>query len=76
MLSTESLLGIPIQAFAETVIGFLVFGTALMMTGAGKFFINLAFALCGTFRGGAAKVGIFASAPARHDVGQRSSRTC
>ena len=32
-----------------------------MMTGAGKFFINLAFAICGTFRGGAAKVGIFAS---------------
>jgi TRAP transporter 4TM/12TM fusion protein len=61
VLSGESLLGIPIQAFAETVIGFLVFGTALMMTGAGKFFINLAFALCGTFRGGAAKVGIFAS---------------
>jgi TRAP transporter 4TM/12TM fusion protein len=61
MLSTESLLGIPLQAFAETVIGFLVFGTALMLTGAGKFFINLAFALCGTFRGGAAKVGIFAS---------------
>jgi len=61
MLSVESVLGIPIQAFAETVIGFLVFGTALMMTGAGKFFINLAFALCGTFRGGAAKVGIFAS---------------
>ncbi len=61
MLSTESLLGIPIQAFADTVIGFLIFGTALMMTGAGKFFINLAFALCGTFRGGAAKVCIFAS---------------
>jgi TRAP transporter 4TM/12TM fusion protein len=61
MLSSESLLGIPIQAFAETVIGFLIFGTALMMTGAGKFFINLAFAMCGTFRGGAAKVGIFAS---------------
>jgi TRAP transporter 4TM/12TM fusion protein len=62
MLSNESVLGIPIQAFADTVIGFLVFGTALMMTGAGKFFINLAFALCGTFRGGAAKVCIFASA--------------
>jgi TRAP transporter 4TM/12TM fusion protein len=43
------------------VIGFLVFGSALMMTGAGKFFINLSFALCGTFRGGAAKVCIFAS---------------
>src|SRR6186713_868443 len=62
VLSGESLLGIPIQAFADTVIGFLVFGTALMMTGAGKFFINVAFALCGTFRGGAAKVCIFASA--------------
>jgi len=61
VLSSESLLGIPIQAFADTVIGFLVFGTALMFTGAGKFFINLAFAMCGTFRGGAAKVGIFAS---------------
>ncbi|TMJ79112.1 MAG: TRAP transporter permease [Alphaproteobacteria bacterium] len=61
VLSGESLLGIPIQAFADTVIGFLVFGTALMMTGAGKFFINLAFAMCGTFRGGAAKVCIFAS---------------
>jgi len=61
MLSLESLLGIPLQAFAETVIGFLVFGTALMMTGAGKFFIDIAFALCGTFRGGAAKVCIFAS---------------
>jgi TRAP-type uncharacterized transport system fused permease subunit len=60
-LSNESVLGIPIQAFADTVIGFLVFGTALMMTGAGKFFINLAFALCGTFRGGAAKVAIFSS---------------
>jgi TRAP transporter 4TM/12TM fusion protein len=32
------------------------------MTGAGRFFINLAFALCGTFRGGAAKVCVFASA--------------
>jgi TRAP transporter 4TM/12TM fusion protein len=62
MLSVESLLGIPLQAFAEVVIGFLVFGTALMMTGAGRFFINLAFALCGTFRGGAAKVCVFASA--------------
>ncbi|MFH1340828.1 MAG: TRAP transporter permease [Pseudomonadota bacterium] len=61
VLSGESLLGIPIQAFADTVIGFLVFGTALMMTGAGKFFINLSFAMCGTFRGGAAKVCIFAS---------------
>ncbi len=62
VLSNESLLGIPIQAFADLVIGFLIFGVALTMSGAGRFFINLAFALCGTFRGGAAKVCIFASA--------------
>ena len=35
-----SLLGIPIQAFADTVICFLGSGNPLMMTGAGKFFIN------------------------------------
>src|SRR5258705_1040952 len=70
VLSGESLLGIPIQAFADTVIGFLVFGTALMMTGAGKFFINLSFVVCGTFRGGAPKfctfpTGMLAMMPVR-----------
>jgi TRAP-type uncharacterized transport system fused permease subunit len=66
VLSGESLLGIPIQAFADTVIGFLVFGTALMMTGAGKFFINISFALCGTFRGGQGLH--FRQRTSRHDV--------
>ncbi|MBM3644816.1 MAG: TRAP transporter fused permease subunit [Alphaproteobacteria bacterium] len=61
IFSRESVLGIPMRAFAETVIGFLVFGTALQYTGAGAFFIDLAFALCGTYRGGAAKVAIFSS---------------
>ncbi|MFZ5780891.1 MAG: TRAP transporter permease [Pseudomonadota bacterium] len=61
VFSRESVLGIPMRAFAELVIGFLVFGTALQYTGAGTFFINLAFALCGTYRGGAAKVAIFSS---------------
>lgn len=62
VFSRESVLGIPMRAFAELVIGFLVFGTALQYTGAGTFFINFAFALCGHFRGGAAKVAIFSSA--------------
>jgi TRAP transporter 4TM/12TM fusion protein len=61
VFSRESVLGIPMRAFAELVIGFLVFGTALQYTGAGTFFINFAFALCGQFRGGAAKVAIFSS---------------
>lgn len=61
ILSRESLLGIPMRAFAGLVIGFLVFGAALQHTGAGEFFINFAFALFGHVRGGAAKVAIFAS---------------
>lgn len=61
VFSRESLLGIPMRAFAELVIGFLVFGTALQYTGAGRFFIDFAFALCGHYRGGAAKVAIFSS---------------
>ena len=59
--SAESMLGIPMRAFAELVIGFLLFGIALQHTGAGQFFINFAFALCGQYRGGAAKVSIFSS---------------
>ena len=60
-LSTEALIGIPTRAFAGLVIGFLVFGVALQYTGAGQFFINLAFSLLGHVRGGPAKVAIFAS---------------
>jgi TRAP transporter 4TM/12TM fusion protein len=61
LISTESVLGVAIKAFAQLVIGFLIFGVALQYTGAGEFFINLAFALFGHVRGGAAKVAIFAS---------------
>ncbi|MCC5859097.1 MAG: TRAP transporter fused permease subunit [Ectothiorhodospiraceae bacterium] len=59
--SAESMLGIPMQAFALLVFGFLVFGISLQVTGAGKFFINFSFALLGRFRGGPAKVAIFSS---------------
>ncbi|MCK5778202.1 MAG: TRAP transporter fused permease subunit [Rhodospirillales bacterium] len=60
-MSIESILGIPMRAFAELVIGFLIFGVALQHTGGGRFFLNLAFALLGGVRGGAAKVAIFSS---------------
>jgi len=59
--SSESVMGIPFRAFAELVIGFILFGAALQYTGAGAFFNNLAFALFGSVRGGPAKVSIFAS---------------
>ncbi len=59
--SEESVLGIPMRAFALLVFGFLLFGNALVYTGGGQFFINLAFALLGHVRGGPAKVAIFSS---------------
>ncbi|MFT6558396.1 TRAP transporter permease [Sneathiella sp.] len=60
-MSSESVLGIPLRAFTNLVIGFLVFGVALQHTGGGKFFIDFAFALLGHVRGGPAKVAIFSS---------------
>jgi len=61
ILGEESLFGLPMQAFALLVFGFLLFGIALQYTGGGPFFINFAFALLGHMRGGPAKVAIFSS---------------
>lgn len=62
LASAESAFGIPMRAFAEIVVGFIIFGVALNATGGGKFFNDLAFALVGRWRGGAAQVGIISSA--------------
>ncbi|KAA0893143.1 TRAP transporter fused permease subunit [Pusillimonas sp. ANT_WB101] len=59
--SSESVIGIPTQAFGSLVIGFVMFGATLQFTGAAPFFNNLSFALFGRVRGGPAKVAIFAS---------------
>lgn len=61
-MSSESIMGIPMRAFAGLIIGFLIFGVALQRTGGGQFFMNLAFGLLGHRRGGPAKVAIFGSA--------------
>ena len=61
VMSIESILGLPFRAFAQLVIGFLIFGVALQHTGGGRFFINLAFAGFGHVRGGSAKVAIVSS---------------
>jgi len=62
LASAESAFGIPMRAFAEIVVGFIIFGVALNYTGGGRFFNDLAFALVGRWRGGAAQVGIVSSA--------------
>ena len=61
VLSIESIFGLPFRAFANLVIGFVVFGVGLQFTGGGQFFLNLAFALMGRQRGGPAKVAIVSS---------------
>ncbi len=61
-LGPESVIGIPLQTVGTILIGFMIFAVTLQHTGAGKFFLDLAMALLGTVRGGAAKVSIFSSA--------------
>jgi TRAP transporter 4TM/12TM fusion protein len=57
----ESMIGIPMQVVADTLIGFLVFGVVLATTGGGTFFMDFASSMMGTSRGGPAKVAIISS---------------
>lgn len=62
VMGSESFLGIPMQVVANLVFGFLIFAVALMATGGGSFFLNLALSTLGHVRGGPAKVAVIASA--------------
>jgi len=57
----ESIVGMPMRVAGNILIGFLVFGAALVVTGGGEFFMNFAAALLGRTRGGPAKVAILSS---------------
>jgi len=57
----ESIVGLPMRVAGNILIGFLVFGSALVVTGGGEFFMNFAAALLGKSRGGPAKVSILSS---------------
>jgi TRAP transporter 4TM/12TM fusion protein len=60
-LGGESIFGIPIDVSVSFVFLFVLFGAMLDKAGAGKYFLNLAFAMVGRFRGGPAKAAILAS---------------
>jgi len=60
-MGVESIIGVPMRTVANLLIGFLLFGSALVVTGGGEFFMNLAMALMGRSRGGPAKVAIISS---------------
>ena len=61
-MGPESIVGLPMRVTGSMLIGFMIFAVALMHTGAGDFFLNVAQSLLGTVRGGAAKVSIVSSA--------------
>ncbi|MBW2305225.1 MAG: TRAP transporter fused permease subunit, partial [Deltaproteobacteria bacterium] len=60
-LSAEGFWGIIIGIVSTIVAGFIVFGGFLRASGASRFFSELALALGGSFRGGAAKAAVMAS---------------
>ncbi len=61
-LTTEGIYGLPLGVAATFVFIFILFGALLEATGAGRFFIDLAYALAGRSRGGPAKASVIASA--------------
>ncbi len=60
-LTTEGIFGVPLGVSAGFVFLFVLFGSLLDKAGAGEYFINLAYALLGKFRGGPAKAAVVAS---------------
>ena len=61
-LGQEGIFGLPLGVAATFVYIFVLFGAFLEATGAGKFFIDLAYAATGRQRGGPAKAAVIASA--------------
>lgn len=60
-LTTEGIFGVPLGVSTSFVFLFVLFGSLLDKAGAGEYFINLAFAILGKYRGGPAKASVVAS---------------
>ncbi|MGM0614156.1 MAG: TRAP transporter permease [Pseudomonadota bacterium] len=61
-LGQEGIFGLPLGVAATYIFIFVLFGAFLESTGAGKFFIDMAYAATGRQRGGPAKASVIASA--------------
>ena len=59
--SSDGLYGQTLYVSAQFIFLFVLFGAILDMTGAGEFFVNIAFALTGRVRGGPAQAAIYSS---------------
>ena len=62
MMSTEGIYGIPMDVASTYIIVFIVFGAFMEALGGGQWFVEVAYAVAGRFRGGPAKAAIFGSA--------------
>ncbi|MFM2481584.1 TRAP transporter permease [Celerinatantimonas sp. YJH-8] len=62
IFSTNGVYGAPLAIAAGVVFIFVLFGAFLQVSGAGQFFIDMAFAVAGKYRGGPAKASVIASA--------------
>ncbi len=60
-LTSEGIYGVAIYVTSTFIFTFILFGAFLQVTGGGKAFIDLAFAMTGRYRGGPAKAAVFAS---------------
>lgn len=61
-VSTISIFGVPASIAATYIISFVIFGAFLERFGAGQWFVDVAFAGTGRFRGGPAKTAVVSSA--------------
>ena len=62
MMSTDGIYGIPMDVASTYIIVFIVFGAFMEALGGGQWFVEVAYAIAGRFRGGPAKAAIFGSA--------------
>lgn len=59
--TVEGILGVPVGVSVRFIYIFILFGAFLEMSGAGKWFIDLAYSVTGTRKGGPAKASVVAS---------------
>lgn len=58
---TSGVLGVPMRIVTSIVVAFVLFGQLLFKSGGSAFFTEIATALMGRYRGGPAKISVFAS---------------
>ncbi len=61
-LTAEGVFGVALGISSTYIIAFVIFGSVLSVMGGGEWFVDVAYALTGRFRGGPAKTAVVASA--------------